>query len=442
VVVNIGGGTKQVSNFALFVDATAVTSGVQTASTTGSHTVSETSDANYTSAITGDCAANGSVTLAAGDAKACTITNTFKAPKLTVTKVVINNNGGTKQVSDFPLFVDGAGVTSGVQVTSTIGAHTVSETSDANYAAAITGDCAANGAITLSAGDVKSCTITNNDKGGTIIIRKISDPVNAGSFGFTTTGLGYNGFTLSGGGQNSQGVPVGTYTVKEGMQLGWLLTGIGQNPSDPNNPMACAVSGSGGSSGTGDLNTQTATIDLRNGDTVTCVFENSQQGGGVTRTQGFWSQHTPLANIAWFSGTAFGHTFPGVANISGIGDRLICGRPVDDLPKVMGSFLSDISKISTGARRTALDQARMQLLQQLIAAELNASAFGSIPSVGSFAAWETALCGTDQKAISTAQGQASTFNSRGDSSTFTPGTSADAKNARAIANIPFWDVIK
>ena len=41
----------------------------------------------------------------------------------------------------------------------------------------------------------------------------------------------------------------------------------------------------------------------------------------ATRTQGFWSTHTPLANIAWFGGTAFGHTFPGVAGTSGIGDE-------------------------------------------------------------------------------------------------------------------------
>ena len=60
--------------------------------------------------------------------------------------------------------------------------------------------------------------------------------------------------------------------------------------------------------------------------------------------------------------------------------------------------------------RPALDQARMQLLQQLVAAELNASAFGSTPSSGSFTAWETALCGTDQNAIKNAQQQAASFN--------------------------------
>src|SRR5206468_1073365 len=142
-----------------------------------------------------------------------------------------------------------------------------------------------------------------------------------GSFSFTATGTGYSNFTLAGGQQNSQTVNAGTYTVKEATQLGWILTGIGQDPADPNIPLACA-SNSTASTGAGDLGTQTASITVKNGDTVTCVFENS--GQGVTRTQGFWATHPQLANIAWFGGTAFGHTFPGVANTSGIGDTTLC----------------------------------------------------------------------------------------------------------------------
>ena len=107
----------------------------------------------------------------------------------------------------------------------------------------------------------------------------------------------------------------------------------------------------------------------------------------------------------------------------------------------MGGFWSDISKTSTGKKRSALDQARMQLLQQLLAAELNASAFGSMPSGVTFAQLESAYCGTDQTAIKNAQQKAASFNSQGDNSTFTPGTSADSKNARAIANYVFWDVL-
>jgi hypothetical protein len=294
--------------------------------------------------------------------------------------------------------------------------------------------------VTVPLGSDITCAITNNDKPGTIIVKKIIKPTGSlTSFSFETTGDGgvnalpdYQAFSLAGGQQDSQTLDAGSYTVKELVPLGWVLTGIGGS-TNQSTPYDCVVTGSGGSTGVGNLNTQTATISLKNGDTVTCTFENT--GQGVTRTQGFWATHSQLANIAWFGGTAFGHTFPGVA------DTLLCGRSIDTLGKVMGAFWSDISKTSTGGKRSALDQARMQLLQQLIAAELNGSAFGTVPAVGSFAAWESAYCGTNQNAIKTAQQQAASFNTSGDSGTFTPGTSADSKTARAGANLAFWDVL-
>jgi hypothetical protein len=60
---------------------------------------------------------------------------------------------------------------------------------------------------------------------------------------------------------------------------------------------------------------------------------------------------------------------------------------------------------------------------------------------GMFNQWESAYCGTNQTAISQAQQQAGSFNTNGNSSTFTPGTSADSKDARALANLLFWDVL-
>jgi hypothetical protein len=295
--------------------------------------------------------------------------------------------------------------------------------------------------ITLGVGDEATCTITNDDQPGTIIVKKLIKPEGSlTSFSFDANGSGYADFSLAGGQQNSQSLNAGSYSVKELVPLGWVLTGIGGS-TDPNTPYNCTVTGSGGSTGVGDLNTQAATVSLKNGDTVTCVFENT--GQGVTRTQGFWATHSQLANAAWFGGAAFGHTFPGVGATAGIMNTTLCGKNIDTLGKLMGAFWSDISKTSTGAKRSALDQARMQLLQQLIAAELNASAFGSVPSggTGMFAQWESAYCGTNQSAIKTAQQQAASFNTAGDSSSFTPGTSADSKNARAIATYTFWDVL-
>jgi hypothetical protein len=431
--------------------------------------------------VTGDCSSGGTqigaaVTLSAGAATSVTSTNTtdigkycwravysgddrylpsthtnattecFWVAKLIVIKHVVNNNGGTLVASDFTLNVTGVSAnpvslpgaeSPGTPVKVVPGAFNVTEPIvPSGYLPSFDAGCTGS----IVRGTLTTCTVTNDDQPGKIVIKKVTKPTGSlASFAFETTVAPYAGFALTDGQSNTQTLNAGTYTAKELVPSGWVLTGIGGS-TNPNTPTACTVEGTSGSSGSGSLATQTATITLKIGDTVTCVFENT--GQGTTRTQGFWSTHSPLANIAWFGGTAFGHTFPGVAGVvPSIGDRFICGRELDTLGKVTGAFWSNVSKKTTGAKRSPLDQARMTLLQQLIAAELNASAFGSSPTSGSFAVWESALCGNDINAIKTAQSQAASFNEAGDSGLFTPGTSADSKNARAIANLTFWDVL-
>jgi hypothetical protein len=406
-----------------------------------------------------------SVHLAAGENAVCTITN-HRKPKLTVIKHVINDNGGQADASAWSIHVksDGSEVAGspkdGSEAGDTYdlapGTYKVSETGGpTGYGFdGFSGACNSSGYVTLAYGDNVTCTLTNNDQPGTIVIIKNATPQN-GVFTFTTGGSTSgpgtswptsptNNFTLTGstvndGNQKSFKVDAGDYTVKEDLQLSWLLTGIGG--AGPSAPYDCSVTGSNGSTGSGVLSTREVSISINIGDTVTCVFENT--GNGATRTQGFWATHSQLAKIAWFGGSGFGHAFPGVANTPGIGNATLCGRPIDTLGKLMGGFWSDISKTSTGKKRSALDQARMQLLQQLLAAELNASAFGSVPSGGTakFGQWESAYCGTNQTALQTAQQQSASFNSQGDSSTFTPGTSADSKTGRAIADKAFWNVL-
>lgn len=165
-VVNDNGGQNVVGDFALFIDngggPIPVTSGAAVQVAPGSYTVSETGLAGYASSFMGpDCDATGQIVLGVGENKACTIKNDDildTHAKLTVTKIVF---GGTKQISDFPLFVDSTSVASGVENVFSAGSYTVSETSQADYTGVISGDCAANGSITLSAGGVNSCTITN-----------------------------------------------------------------------------------------------------------------------------------------------------------------------------------------------------------------------------------------------------------------------------------------
>ena len=72
----------------------------------------------------GDCAADGSVTLALDQDATCTITNDDISPTLTVIKTVVNDNGGTAAPDDFNLTVDGGAVLSGATNDFDAGAHT------------------------------------------------------------------------------------------------------------------------------------------------------------------------------------------------------------------------------------------------------------------------------------------------------------------------------
>lgn len=170
-VNNTHGGTKVVANFPLFVDGMSVTSGVASTTGVGLHTISETADAGYTSVIGGDCAANGTITLSAGQNATCTITNTDTAGSsqqpstVNVVKIVVNDGGGTKTIADFPLFVNGTSVVSGVTNTFPAigGVYSVTEANSANYTHVFSGDCDVNGQFNLTQGQNKFCIITNND---------------------------------------------------------------------------------------------------------------------------------------------------------------------------------------------------------------------------------------------------------------------------------------
>jgi hypothetical protein len=126
----------------------------------GAYSVSESGPAGYTQSSSAGC----SGTLTVGQTANCTITNNDNPCTLTVTKILINDNGGTATVGSFTLRIDGIAVTSGAPVPVSCGAHTVSEDNPGpGYTSTIGGDCAANGSVTLSAGQSKACTITNND---------------------------------------------------------------------------------------------------------------------------------------------------------------------------------------------------------------------------------------------------------------------------------------
>ncbi len=229
-VINNDGGAKAVSDFPLFVGATPVTSGVANIFIPGVYTASETTDSGYTASIWGgDCTSAGNVTLANGDNKTCTITNndvgSTPAATLTLIKTVINNNGGIKVVSDFPLFIGTTSVASGAVTILAPGTYTVSETTDPGYTASIWGgDCSSDGSIILANGDNKTCTITNNDVSSTTaatltLIKSVTND-NGGSALATAWTLSANGPTNISGTTGSAAVTnaavsAGSYTLSE-----------------------------------------------------------------------------------------------------------------------------------------------------------------------------------------------------------------------------------
>jgi uncharacterized repeat protein (TIGR01451 family) len=90
---------------------------------------------------------------------------------ITYIKTVINDNGGTKVVSDFPLFINGTQVTSGQTITVPSGViYQMTETSDPGYAATYSGHCDASGKLLVNSGNQYICIITNNDIGKPIVV--------------------------------------------------------------------------------------------------------------------------------------------------------------------------------------------------------------------------------------------------------------------------------
>ena len=237
----------------------------------GAHTVSETAGtgtnlANYTTVIGGDCAANGSITLAAGENKTCTITNT-RLPTLTVNKACVPPS----DTGLFNLRIDGATAGTGANapcgsgttgpVVVSIGAHTVSETAGtgtnlANYTTVISGDCATNGSITLAAGENKTCTITNTRLPTLKVDKACVPPSDTGLFNLRIDGNTVGADKPCGGTSGAIVVSIGAHTVSEtagtGTNLANYTTVIGGD---------CATNGS---------------ITLAAGENKTCTITNTR----------------------------------------------------------------------------------------------------------------------------------------------------------------------
>ena len=209
------------------------------------------------------------MTVAAGDNKVCTITNTRK-PGLTVNKVLV-------PASDpglFNLQIDGGTAGTGANVGNggttglvavTFGAHTVGETAGTatslgDYLAVIGGDCAADGSVTVAAGESKVCTITNTRK-PKLTVNKVLVPANdTGLFN-----LQIDGGTAGTGANVGNGGTTGAVVVDLGPHLVGETAGTGTSLSDYTTVIS------------GDCDPATGTVTVAAGDNKVCTITNTRK---------------------------------------------------------------------------------------------------------------------------------------------------------------------
>jgi uncharacterized repeat protein (TIGR01451 family) len=241
-----------------------------------------------------------SLVLALGQNATCTINNNDTAPRLTLQKTVINDNGGVNVDTDFTLTATGPTTISGVEGAAAItnaavnaGTYTLTESGAAvaNYAQGVwscTAGTLTGNSLVLSLGQTATCTITNNDKAPTLSITK-SSLGGGGSFGFSTSnsGSGSTSSTLDTAISNpiSLATPITltsanvATTVTETAPPGWSLASA--SCTDAN----AANTGNTGSFGT--LSGTALTIPAANvkvGAAFLCTFVNGMPGLSVTKT--------------------------------------------------------------------------------------------------------------------------------------------------------------
>ncbi len=288
-VVNGGGSQNVAGDFTMTINGVTATggnsfpgseAGTTKTVTVGNYNVTESGPTGFTAGYSADC--SGSV--AGGDVKTCTVTNTRDTGTIELKKIWsgtagsttlnIGSTAGGSQIASQP--VSGNGTTG----TKTVGTGTfyVSETGGlTNYDSALV--CTDNGqavtpgannSLTVGKGHAVVCTFTNTRQQGTIELKKVW----SGTAGTTTLMIG----TTAGGNEvdsqlvvgangttGSNTVDTGTYYVSENGGL-----------SDYTPALVCTDNGQPISAG------QDGSITVGNGSAVVCTFTNTRQTGTIT----------------------------------------------------------------------------------------------------------------------------------------------------------------
>src|SRR3989344_1055390 len=301
--------------------------------------------------------------------------------------------------------------------------------------------------VVVPAGGEGNCTITNV-KQGSITIVKDADPNDCQDFLFAFTGKPNFNLDDNADVQDCQDTdqpqsqtfnnltavsPNNVYTSTETLpNQFWQFNGVTCVNTQDRTPYTNVVNVANG-----------VTITLNPGAYVTCTFNNEKLS--PTRTQGFWQTHT--AFTSQIAGTIVGGLKIGDAALhkggTGGGGSLSNNQSAGG-SELFGAFFSNIAKKSTGkgnaAQRTDIDKARMQLLQQLVAAKLNCAAFGCSANVQAMiTAADAAYAGSNKATILASASAMDAYNNSGDTIIIGNAGSATPQTSKLWANLLFWD---
>jgi hypothetical protein len=291
-------------------------------------------------------------------------------------------------------------------------------------------------AISLQADETVTCIFTNTKRAKLTIV-KDAEPNDAQNFVFSGTG-GIGAFTLD----DDAGVvdpadPLGQYQNATApyslVQGSYTVTETQPNQYWKLKSATCVVTGTTNAY-SASLVGSALTVALTPGADVTCTFVNEKIS--PTRTQGFWQTHTTFTN------SVFASKFPTGMQIGvGIVHKGVITNLIGNATShLYGAWYSSIPKLTTGAQRTALDKARMQLLQQLVTAKLNCAQFGCSTSVQTMiSSADAAYAGSSASAIITAAGKLDAYNNSGDSIIVGNTGKATPKTSQGYANKVFWN---
>lgn len=258
-VINDDGGVATAADFPLTATGPTSITGVSGTSavtavavTAGSYVLSEGNLAGYTAgawSCDAGALAGSTLVLASGENATCTIVNNDQPVTLTLSKTLINDNGGVATLGDFMLSAAGPtpinGTSGSPAVTAvpvSAGTYTLSETNVSGYTASAwtcTGGALVGSSLQLTSGQTADCAITNDDDVPVVTLVKTVADASGNGIAEPDEVLTYT-ITLT----NSTGTAFTDYDFVENVPVGATLTSV-TGPGVTTSACALPLAGAG-----------------------------------------------------------------------------------------------------------------------------------------------------------------------------------------------------